>query len=83
MAAGGTPMLVVAKKDLPVKDFKEFVTYAKTNQKTMKFGSAGAGSATHLGCVLLNYVIGTDINERSRDLARNPGSWPSGKGEGR
>ena len=28
-------------------------------------------------------VIGTDINERSRDLARNPGSWPSGKGEGR
>ena len=27
----------------------------------MQFGSAGAGAATHLGCVLLNYVIGTDI----------------------
>ena len=27
----------------------------------MQFGSAGAGSATHLGCVLLNYIIGTDI----------------------
>jgi tripartite-type tricarboxylate transporter receptor subunit TctC len=28
----------------------------------MQFGSAGAGSATHLGCVLLNYVLKTDIN---------------------
>ena len=27
----------------------------------MQFGSAGAGSATHLGCVLLNYMIGVDI----------------------
>jgi tripartite-type tricarboxylate transporter receptor subunit TctC len=27
----------------------------------MQFGWAGAGSATHLGCVLLNYVIGTNI----------------------
>jgi tripartite-type tricarboxylate transporter receptor subunit TctC len=55
------PIIVVARKDLPVKDFKEFVTYAKANQSKMQYGSAGAGSATHLGCVLLNYVIGTDI----------------------
>jgi tripartite-type tricarboxylate transporter receptor subunit TctC len=55
------PIIVVARKDLPVKDFKEFVTYAKANQAKMQYGSAGAGSATHLGCVLLNYVIGTDI----------------------
>ena len=31
--------------------FKEFVAYAKANQDKMQFGSAGAGSATHLGCV--------------------------------
>jgi tripartite-type tricarboxylate transporter receptor subunit TctC len=55
------PIIVVARKDLPVKDFKEFVTYTKANQAKMQYGSAGAGSATHLGCVLLNYVIGTDI----------------------
>jgi tripartite-type tricarboxylate transporter receptor subunit TctC len=55
------PIIVVARKDLPVKDFKEFVTYAKANQGKMQYGSAGAGSATHLGCVLLNYIIGTDI----------------------
>jgi tripartite-type tricarboxylate transporter receptor subunit TctC len=55
------PIMLVARKDLPVKDFKEFVAYAKANQSKMQFGSAGAGSATHLGCVLLNYIIGVDI----------------------
>ena len=55
------PIALIARKDLPVKDFKEFVAYAKANQSKMQFGSAGAGSATHLGCVLLNYVIGVDI----------------------
>jgi tripartite-type tricarboxylate transporter receptor subunit TctC len=55
------PIILTVRKDLPVKDFKEFVAYAKANQAKMQFGSAGAGSATHLGCVLLNYVIGTDI----------------------
>jgi tripartite-type tricarboxylate transporter receptor subunit TctC len=55
------PIVLITRKDLPVSDFKEFVTYAKANQSKMQFGSAGAGSATHLGCVLLNYVIGVDI----------------------
>jgi tripartite-type tricarboxylate transporter receptor subunit TctC len=55
------PITLAARKDLPVKDFREFVAYAKANQKTMKYGSAGAGSATHLACVLLNHVIGVDI----------------------
>jgi tripartite-type tricarboxylate transporter receptor subunit TctC len=55
------PIILVARKDLPVANFKEFVTYAKANQAKMQYGSAGAGSATHLGCVLLNYLIGTDI----------------------
>lgn len=55
------PILLAVRKDLPVKDFKEFVTYAKANQQKMSYGSAGAGSATHLGCVLLNYVLGTNI----------------------
>jgi len=55
------PITLATRKDLPVKNFKEFVAYAKANQKNMKYGSAGAGSATHLACVLLNYVIGVDI----------------------
>jgi tripartite-type tricarboxylate transporter receptor subunit TctC len=55
------PIVLIARKDLPVKDLKEFVTYAKANQSKMQFGSAGAGSATHLGCVLLNHLIGVNI----------------------
>jgi tripartite-type tricarboxylate transporter receptor subunit TctC len=55
------PIVLTVRKDLPAKDFKEFVAYAKANQTKMQFGSAGAGSATHLGCVLLNYIIGTNI----------------------
>jgi tripartite-type tricarboxylate transporter receptor subunit TctC len=55
------PIVLITRKDLPVNDFKEFVTYAKANQSSMQYGSAGAGSATHLGCVLLNYVIGVNI----------------------
>src|SRR3954447_4429830 len=55
------PIVLTARKDLPVKDFKEFVAYAKENQSKMQFGSAGAGSATHLGCVFLNHLIGTNI----------------------
>jgi tripartite-type tricarboxylate transporter receptor subunit TctC len=55
------PLVLIARKDLPVSNFKEFVTYAKEHQAEMQFGSAGAGSATHLGCVLMNYLIGVKI----------------------
>ena len=55
------PIVLETRKDLPVNNFKEFVAYAKANQAKMQFASAGAGSATHLGCVLLNYVIGVNV----------------------
>jgi tripartite-type tricarboxylate transporter receptor subunit TctC len=58
---GETPIALTARKDLPVNNLKEFVEYAKQNQAKMQYGSAGAGSATHLGCVVLNSVLGTDI----------------------
>src|SRR6516225_9378166 len=55
------PIVLIARKDLPVNNLSEFIAYAKANQSKMQFGSAGAGSATHLGCVLLNYLLGVDI----------------------
>jgi tripartite-type tricarboxylate transporter receptor subunit TctC len=55
------PIALLVRKDLPAKNFKEFVAYAKENQSRMQFGSAGAGSATHLGCVVLNTAMGTNI----------------------
>jgi tripartite-type tricarboxylate transporter receptor subunit TctC len=55
------PLVLIARKDLPANTLLEFITYAKANQAKMTFGSAGSGSATHLGCVLLNTAMGTDI----------------------
>ncbi len=55
------PIALLVRKDLPAKDFKEFVAYSKANADKMQFGSAGAGSATHLGCVVLNTAMGTNI----------------------
>lgn len=55
------PIALLVRKDLPVNNLKEFVAYAKANQAKMQFGSAGAGSATHLGCVVLNSAMGTNI----------------------
>jgi tripartite-type tricarboxylate transporter receptor subunit TctC len=58
---GETPIALTVRKDLPVKDLKEFVAYAKENHAKMSFGSAGAGSATHLGCIVVNMALGTNI----------------------
>jgi len=54
-------LVLVARKDLPANNLREFIAYAKANQKTMQFASAGAGSATHLGCALINARIGIDV----------------------
>jgi tripartite-type tricarboxylate transporter receptor subunit TctC len=55
------PTVLVARKDLPPNTLPEFITYAKANQAKMQYGSAGAGAANHLACVLLNAAIGIDV----------------------
>ncbi|WP_441280722.1 Bug family tripartite tricarboxylate transporter substrate binding protein [Tardiphaga sp. 862_B3_N1_1] len=55
------PLVLVVRKDLPVKDMKEFVVYAKANREKMQYGSAGTGSAIHLGCALTNMVAKLEI----------------------
>jgi tripartite-type tricarboxylate transporter receptor subunit TctC len=55
------PLVLIARKDLAVKDMKEFVAYARANGARMQFASAGTGSAIHLGCALVNMVTGLDI----------------------
>jgi len=55
------PLVLVVRNTLPAKTFGEFVAYAKKNQASMTFGSAGVGSASHLGCVMLQRAMGTTI----------------------
>ena len=56
-----SPRILIARKDLPVGNLKEFVSYTKLNQAKMQFGSAGVGSGTHLPCVLLNTAMGVAV----------------------
>jgi tripartite-type tricarboxylate transporter receptor subunit TctC len=53
--------VLTTRKDLPADTLPEFIAYAKANQARMQYGSAGAGSATHMTCVLLNASIGIDV----------------------
>lgn len=54
-------LVLVTRKDLPAGNLQEFIAYAKANQDKMQFGSASAGSATHLGCALLNAAAGVTV----------------------
>jgi tripartite-type tricarboxylate transporter receptor subunit TctC len=45
---GGTPNVLVINAALPVKNFAEFKAYLKQNPGKISYGSAGAGSLTHL-----------------------------------
>jgi len=61
---GGTnPMVLVVKKDLPVKDFAEFQAYVKANQKKVQYGMAGIGAASHLGGLMLNSMMQVEVLE--------------------
>jgi tripartite-type tricarboxylate transporter receptor subunit TctC len=55
------PLVLLVRKDLPVKDFKEFVAYLKQNHDKMQFGSGGTGTSSHIGCVLLDQSVGVNV----------------------
>ena len=53
----GTPILILARKDFPPKDLKEFVTYVKANTDKVNAAHAGVGSVSHVSCQLLNSIL--------------------------
>jgi len=55
------PHVLVVKKDLPVKDLKEFVAYLKANPGKLSYGSAGIGSIPHIGGALFGQLTGTEM----------------------
>ena len=56
-----SPRILIARKDLPVKNLQELVAHMKANQATMQYSSAGVGSGTHLPCALLNFTLGVNV----------------------
>lgn len=61
MNVAATPMLVAAKLDMPVKDFKEFITYVKANADKISYGTGGVGATSHLTCLFLEHVLGVKL----------------------
>jgi tripartite-type tricarboxylate transporter receptor subunit TctC len=51
-------LVLVARKDFPANDLREFTDYAKANQAKLQYGSAGSGGSNHLACALLNSALG-------------------------
>src|SRR5215469_1656489 len=47
-------LLLLTRKDFPADDLSGFLTYARANQASLQYGSAGVGGSNHLACVLLN-----------------------------
>ena len=56
-----SPMAIVARKDFPAKDFKEFVAYVKAHKEKLTYGFAGVGSASHLCALLFFNTIGASV----------------------
>lgn len=54
---GGTPNVLVVNAALPVNSLKEFVAYLRRNPGKLSYGSAGAGSLTHLTMELFKQQV--------------------------
>jgi tripartite-type tricarboxylate transporter receptor subunit TctC len=56
-----SPRVIIVPKDLPANTLPEFIAYLKANQDRIQFASAGAGSASHVSCILLNAMLGVNV----------------------
>ena len=53
-----SPAVVVARKDFPAKDLKEFAADAKENGPRFKQAHGGVGASSHMACLMFNTAIG-------------------------
>lgn len=55
------PNVLVVRKDLPAKDVKSLIAYAKANPDKLSYGSQGAGSTAHLSASQLEMLGGVKM----------------------
>jgi tripartite-type tricarboxylate transporter receptor subunit TctC len=55
------PQVIAVHPNVPAKDLKELVAYARANPKKVNFGSAGIGTQTHLAAENFAYYAGVDL----------------------
>jgi len=56
--SANAPAAVSIKNDIPVKDLKEFVAWAKQKGSEVKQAHGGVGGTSHMACLLFNQVVG-------------------------
>ena len=69
-----SPAVIVARKDFPAKDLKEFVAYLKQNAGKVKQAHGGIGASSHMACLLFTAEIGvkpTLVAYRGSNLGMN------------
>jgi len=55
------PLVMTANNDLPAKDIKELIAYAKANPGKLSYGSSGVGAAAHLTTELFKQTADVDM----------------------
>lgn len=58
---GDSPIAVVVRRDSPLHSLADLIAAAKATPGTLSFGSAGTGSAAHLGGELFKWRAGVDL----------------------
>ena len=53
-----SPAVIVARKDFPAKDLREFVAYLKANDGAVKQAHGGIGASSHMACLLFTSEVG-------------------------
>lgn len=60
-AIGSLPTVLMVNENLPVRNFGEFVEYAKKHPHQLNYGSSGTGGSTHMAAALLCQTLGIDM----------------------
>lgn len=55
------PYVLLVSNTIPVKNVKELIAYAKSNNGALNYGSAGQGSSAHFGMELIKHMAKVDI----------------------
>ena len=68
------PAVIVARKDLPANNLREFIAYMKDNGERVKMAHGGIGLSSHMACMLFASAAGvkpTFVAYRGVNLAIN------------
>lgn len=55
------PLIMTVNNNVPAKDVKELIAYARANPGKLNFGSSGIGAAAHLTTELFKQTAGVDM----------------------